>query len=1182
MDSLAYSVMLEIKTNTASLNKDLNKSLGQVTDYHKQIQNTFNSTNREVRRYVDYHRGANKVLSEQAGIWDTIKHAVGSVVGFILSIPGKIIKTIGGIAVEIVKATASGIVSSIAHIDKYIDEASKRYDKMLETYRYANFQAASGVSMLHSAMTSLVTTLGVTFEEAESTVIAMQRMGLRAEIMGAEFLDLATTITQFERMTGVSAETSARLSKTLQGMGFSVGDTHKMFEGFLVSMKRGRLTTQEMNSVIQNLQEEMFRLEFSFGTDAVEEYADTLGELAGVAKMVGVEISRVTKLMSELNRTPMKFIVALGDKALFRTASENVEVLAGKVGEMKAMLEGIPPGLQPGILEDMYGIDFATMKVLEGIDEFRKKFPDIVNATEVWNDMWGKANQSLGRLYELMYNKIMGVFNHIARQFMKMKTAIFDALIGDIPERIQAVWVAISELIDKVFDINVLGEWGAEAEGWAVRVAASINEWFGDLLNTTHRWITALTKSESIEVIRNMISQIHTVISEQLIPAVMRWYDTIEGYVVKALKWVWGIITNVVDAFNEWVDGGGPERLYEWMEKVYDAVALVLSTFWKVTKVIAAIGAFIVEYFIWPLTRLALEIISKIASDILWVGEKLIWVGGVIKDFIIDPAMQFGTYWYKTFAMIFGFMYDNVIGIGKAIYDHLIEPIGSIAGSIADAISGVLTNTITTIKSMILDVREIYWDIQDINPFADATNEEINEAYVKIAKERAALEKEIEERAAKAAEGAAGAAGAAKPEEKVGIIKSFSELAEIMSGGFGQLINIQKKAGEDIADIDRKTPEQQIQKQEKVEWSRLAMRMLDLDQTYQDVDTGLTKAMDVQKVAMNELEARIKEAERRGEKIDPTKELKNIWTSMAGQAQSQMLEVYKTLSKTGLYADQELEERQKNLKALTYKMSKMTDEEIDVYIENLEKSAKTRGAIDVDQANKLRTSVEMLGQLRKDQDKQLKHVAEKAGIGYEKLMKGADEGISAVINRQRKQREMADKAIKDEKDVRENMTNQVKKNVEDQADQMKNAGDKAAKATEDVVRKQQQANQVIETETSTIDKLRGFAMHSISPFAGGSLLSMSFDKMAKWMGDAEASEIPSGAAAGAKSEHVATAPKEAGEQKVKLDDGELKSMVDIGGRQVDLLASIDGKVGKNLYNRNQPSYHEVTSTVWGQ
>ena len=79
-------------------------------------------------------------------------------------------------------------------------------------------------------------------------------------------------------------------------------------------------------------------------------------------------------------------------------------------------------------------------------------------------------------------------------------------------------------------------------------------------------------------------------------------------------------------------------------------------------------------------------------------------------------------------------------------------------------------------------------------------------------------------------------------------------------------------------------------------------------------------------------------------------------------------------------------------------------------------------------------------------------------------------------------------------------------------------------------------------------------------------------------------EIATGAAAGAKAMHVATATISVGSGTVTIDKeslSDLEKMVALNEDQAGFLSSIDSKIGKNRYNRNDASHSEVTSTIWG-
>jgi hypothetical protein len=80
------------------------------------------------------------------------------------------------------------------------------------------------------------------------------------------------------------------------------------------------------------------------------------------------------------------------------------------------------------------------------------------------------------------------------------------------------------------------------------------------------------------------------------------------------------------------------------------------------------------------------------------------------------------------------------------------------------------------------------------------------------------------------------------------------------------------------------------------------------------------------------------------------------------------------------------------------------------------------------------------------------------------------------------------------------------------------------------------------------------------------------------------SELKRGSTAGLQSVHESTKTVSDRPPIIKIDRESLKDlgeMVAVNKEQLGVLDSIDKKIGKNLYNRNNPSYNEVTATVWG-
>jgi len=670
MDSLAYSVMLEIDTNTSGIDKGMQKSLKTVKDYHKQFQDTSKENIKTTDKLIDSHTSANKVLKEQVTIWGTITDSIAFAAFAVGALSSAIIDTVSDIATSIISNTSMAIMTAISAINTYVDDAMKSFDDITERYRFANIQAAGGVDLLHHSMTNLMKVTGASLKESEKIVMSLTDVGFNAEIMGKNFDSLSKTMWEFERITGVSAETSASLAKGMDGLGFTTKETNQAFKMFAQYQHMAMLTSSELTSVLSSLKDEMFQIEYVFGKDTILKYGKAMMELAGAAKLAGVPVEKAISLMRDLNNDPMKFIVALGGDALYKSADENMESLINRVDDMKASIEGVPPFLKPKLLKDLYGIDAATLKILESMSEFRKTNPALVEFQKILE----KPNSALHKQYDLIRNKILAVFDKLAAALVNVKKEYLSLLKG-IPEKINNLIEATFGLVNKILNQKAIDSWGNKFMGWLGGIAT----YFSSLIDTTTIFMDSLSSPENLKIIHEYLNDVGNIL-EKAYETTKKWAKSGWGSIEEAAGFVWDLMRDFAIWFDGWIANDGPQKLWK---AISDVANITKDFLIKSVKLVIWFGGVLKNWVIDPIIWLIKQVISltiTTAKFITTFAKGIYDIGSWIYTYLIDPIMTVGGLIMDYIMLPFRIMGDVVILIIKEVYSHVSALFTKISG----------------------------------------------------------------------------------------------------------------------------------------------------------------------------------------------------------------------------------------------------------------------------------------------------------------------------------------------------------------------------------------------------------------------------------------------------------------------------------------------------------------------
>jgi hypothetical protein len=673
MDSIEYSVMLELKTNSQAINKEVEKTLSIVSDYDKQFQSSYSNSIRQAERINSLHQGTNKVLSEQSSIWGKISFQIGQTFS-------KLSKLISATAISTTKA-----------ISDIIDDAAKAYDKLTENWRLASFQGAGGVSLLKDEAISLQATLGATREESEKVINSMVEVGFNAKKMGSDFTDLGRNLHKYQRITGVSSETTAKFAKIMMGLGLPYKAVAKANADLVVAMKQGILTTTDMNQISMFLADSMYSLSFAYGIEEIGKFTESMGALAVAAKRAGIDISKAGSLMRDLVESPDKFIVALGSDAFFNTPAENLEKLTNKVDEMKATMSSFPPGMANQMLKQLYGIDSATLKLLESnkkIKEEQASWPDNIKE---FNKTYEESSKSLERQLTELKNKLGAIFEGLGKSWMMLKQKVFGKIFEGVPEALQKLQTAFLTLYNTIFDV-------AGANDDINNALSKVNEWLISIIDKTTAWVQELSKPENLKIIKGYVNDIYeffkkivNVLKDDIIPWIVEASKTILK-IAGVMYDIAGTIYNI----GAYILGPLWSALKFVAGTIYDISAFVLGTLWDAFKFIAGttydIGAYILGT-LWDALKWIGKTVYDIGEGFVKAGKIVIWFSGKLLGAVLDAVYEIGEF-------VLGTLWGAFKSVAGTIYDigaYILGPLWGAYKSIAETIFGPLWNALKSV-----------------------------------------------------------------------------------------------------------------------------------------------------------------------------------------------------------------------------------------------------------------------------------------------------------------------------------------------------------------------------------------------------------------------------------------------------------------------------------------------------
>ena len=108
-----------------------------------------------------------------------------------------------------------------------------------------------------------------------------------------------------------------------------------------VAAKRAGLSASDLNTMMAHLSDSLIQVEAIYGTGAGKRYADALIGISAAAKEAGADLGVLAGIMKKLAEQPLDFVALLGADAITGEPAANIELMVGKVGDLREQMKGM-------------------------------------------------------------------------------------------------------------------------------------------------------------------------------------------------------------------------------------------------------------------------------------------------------------------------------------------------------------------------------------------------------------------------------------------------------------------------------------------------------------------------------------------------------------------------------------------------------------------------------------------------------------------------------------------------------------------------------------------------------------------------------------------------------------------------------------------------------------------------
>jgi phage-related protein len=583
------------------------------------------------------------------------------------------------LAAAAVLILAAGILSLAAAV-KFMIAGFKIAVKDMETLRHTNYRALGSIHDLTEASYDIGMATGLSTKQTMEGIKAMSHAGITAAELTRRYGDsgkamrsLVAMQGKFSRMTGASADSVMKLQKQLMVGNVEIEGMTRTFDRVSMSMRKFGITGKDADQLMGIMTKSLMNMSTIYKGKEIDQYVDTLTELAGAAKRAGASMQVVAKIDKDLRQLKggAVTLMALGgslDQLINKgAAAGSLTNLLEGYQKVKEIIEVMPKGIQDVALANMGVTDEMRVmleKEREHRAEIKKTFRDQgMNFVQAHHAMEKqikletdakKLREAEAEAYvkatSTLTQRMQDMFSPIQHKAAKAMMPLVEGLTSFVDRFGPIIVEVLGTAIDFIVDF---GETLFFALGWAIPVLEVLGATVGYLLGLIFKFGSMVLK-----VFKILFIPLYALFK------VLTW-------IAKPIIWVLGLIYTVVAA------------IFDAVNWVLDGIASLATALEFVTGLFAALGAVV-------LTVLAIIFLP------VELGVALI-VGAVAVVIAIIYAL------WDVFAFVFGGIWSVVSSVFGAIWDVVSSVFGAI-GSVVSSVFGAIGSVVSSVFGVIYDV----------------------------------------------------------------------------------------------------------------------------------------------------------------------------------------------------------------------------------------------------------------------------------------------------------------------------------------------------------------------------------------------------------------------------------------------------------------------------------------------
>jgi len=176
---------------------------------------------------------------------------------------------------------------------KVVSEA-KKIDGIADNFRESTYRSVGSMYELANISAQVSLSSGIAAEESAKMVKEL----INVKTGKKDLVELATTMVQLEKMTGLSGKSLAGASRTLKNMGYNVKETKETMLGLADSMAKFGLEGQDVQVIVDLMQQRFLLLGDKLSKDVTNAVNKTTAAQLAMAKSLGVSTDAVKKMNS--------------------------------------------------------------------------------------------------------------------------------------------------------------------------------------------------------------------------------------------------------------------------------------------------------------------------------------------------------------------------------------------------------------------------------------------------------------------------------------------------------------------------------------------------------------------------------------------------------------------------------------------------------------------------------------------------------------------------------------------------------------------------------------------------------------------------------------------------------------------------------------------------------------------